>query len=292
MKKDITEMFCFIDDFCKAVTDYVQQHQLDEKPHRKPTRVSGLSMSEMVTILLLYHQSPCKHFKIFYASYLQLYRAEFPKLVSYNRFIQLKPRTVFYLIVFLQWFFEQSENTGISYVDSSPLAVCHSKRIFQNKVFKGIAKLGKSTKGWFMGFKIHLLSNEKGHLQNVKFTAGNIDDRVPVPELVKNLKGLLFADKGYIKKELFDTLYAQGLKLVTGIKKSMKNKLMPWIEKILLRKRTVIESIFHILKNTFEIEHTRHRSVANTFVHFVSTLLAYCFKTNKPAIKYSYLIQN
>jgi hypothetical protein len=292
MKQDITELFCFVDDFCKAVNEYMNHSFLPSKIHRRPTRVCKMTISEMVTILLLYHQSPCKNFKFFYKSYLQLYRSEFPKLVSYNRFIQLKPRILFHLIVFVQWFCHQSQKTGISYMDSSSLVVCHPKRIKAHKVFKGIAKLGKTTKGWFLGLKIHLVINERGDLHAVQFTPGNVDDRTPVINLVEGLLGFLFADKGYIKKELFETLYAKGLKLVTGIKTIMKNKLMPWMEKILLRKRTIIESVFHILKDIFELEHTRHRSVPNAFVHFASTLLAYCFKNNKPAIKRSYLIQN
>lgn len=290
MKKDITLLFCFIDDFCQALDIHVASHQIGAS--RQPTRVCGMTASEMVTILLLYHHSPCKNFKYFYLSYLQLYRAEFPNLLSYNRFIQLKNRSLPYLLVFLQWFSDQADPTGISYIDSSALAVCHLKRTRQHKVFKGIAQLGKSTKGWFMGLKIHLLINEKGQLQGAQFTQGHVDDRVPVPDLVKGLAGFLFGDRGYIKQDLFQALYEKGLKLVTGIKKTMKSKLMPWMEKILLRKRGVIESVFHVLKNGLELEHTRHRSVANAFVHLTSTLLAYCFKTNKPAIKFNFLIQN
>ncbi len=292
MKKDITELFCIVDDFCQAVNDYMNHNFLPSENRRKPTRICEMTVSEMITILLLYHQSPCKNFKFFYKSYLQLYLSEFPKLVSYTRFIQLKPRTLFYLIVFVQWFCHQSDKTGLSYVDSSSLAVCHPKRINAHKVFKGIARLGKTTKGWFLGLKIHLVINERGDLHAVQFTPGNVDDRVPVKDLVDGLFGVLFGDKGYIKQELFETLYAKGLKLVTGIKTTMKNKLMPWMEKILLRKRTIIESVIHVLKDVFELEHTRHRSVPNAFVHLASTLLAYCFKNNKPAIKYSYLIQN
>lgn len=290
MKKDITALFCCVDDFCQAFDDHIKHHHLG--PSREPTRVSLMKMSEMVTILVLYHQSPCKNFKYFYHSYLQLYHTEFPHLMSYNRFIQLKPRTLIYLIAFIQWFCDQSDKTNISYIDSSALTVCSIKRMRDHKVFQGFAHLGKSTKGWFMGLKIHLLTNELGQILSVKFTSGHVNDRIPVPEMVKNLKGLLFADKGYIKQALFDQLYQKGLKIVTGLKKSMKPKLMSWWDKVLLRKRTVIESIFNILKNTFELEHTRHRSINNAFVHLTSTLLAYCFKTNKPAIKFNHLIQN
>ena len=148
-----------------------------------------MTLSEMVTILILYHQSPCKNFKYFYLSYLQLYKSEFPSLVSYSRFIQLKPRSLIYLTSFVNCFCHISQRTGIAYMDSSSLAVCHSKRAHRHKVFEGVAQLGKSTKGWFMGLKIHLITNEKGQLLSVYFTPGNVDDRVPVKSLTKNLKG-------------------------------------------------------------------------------------------------------
>lgn len=290
MKKDITELFCIIDDFCHGLDHHLSSHQLGSS--RKATRVPEMSVSEMVTILVLYHQSPCKNFKYFYLSYLQLYKGEFPSLVSYSRFVQLKPRMLMYLSAFVQGFCHSSQRTGIAYMDSSSLAVCHSKRARRHKVFEGVAQLGKSTKGWFMGLKIHLITNEKGQLLSVYFTPGNVDDRTPVRSLTKNLKGFVFADKGYIKKDLFQELYQRGLKLVTGLKKTMKPKLVGMFEKMLLRKRGVIESVFHILKNIFELEHTRHRSVANACVHLTSTLLAYCFKSNKPKIKCDFLIQN
>lgn len=152
--------------------------------------------------------------------------------------------------------------------------------------------MGKTTKGWFYGLKLHLVINEKGQPHGVKITPGNVDDRLPVPSLTQGLKGLLLGDKGYIKQPLFEELYTRGLKLVTGLKKGMKPKIMGWQEKILLRKRSIIETVFHILKNSFEIEHTRHRSITNALMHIFSTLVAYGFKHNKPAIKLNHLIPN
>ena len=253
MKKDITSLFVFIDDFCKAVDEYLSQVLIScGDGTEKVTRVMGMSFSELLTIELFYHESPCKNFKYFYQSYLQLYRAEFPNLVSYHRFVELKPRILSYLLLLLQWFCSQSNKTGISYIDTTSLAVCHSKRISRNKVFQGLASLGKTTKGWFFGFKLHLVINESGQLHKVKLTKGNVDDRTSVPDLVKGLEGLLFADKGYIKAELFQYLYDKGLKLVTGIKKKMKNHLMPWIEKVLLRKRSIIETVFSVPRGVIQ----------------------------------------
>ncbi len=101
---------------------------------------------------------------------------------------------------------------------------------------------------------------------NLQFTSGNVDDRNPVPDLTKKVKGLLFGDKGYIEKELFDQLFSRGLKLITNIKKDIKNKLLLMNEKILLCKRSVVESVFNILRNQLEFEHTRHRSVLNAWL--------------------------
>lgn len=157
MKKDITALFCFVDDFVKISDKWISSSYFPIS--RKPTRIPEISYSEILTIVLLYHQSPCKNFKYFYMSYLQLYKTEFRAILSYNRFIALKARVLSYLVLLLEWYFTQAEITGISYVDSSSLAVCHPKRISRNKTFAGLAALGKTTKGWFFGLKLHLLIN-------------------------------------------------------------------------------------------------------------------------------------
>ena len=224
MKKDITDLFVFIDDFCKATDLFINSHLLtSEQKLIKPARVSQIVNQEIVTIVLLYQQSPCKNFKYFYNSYLQLYKGEFPNLVSYERFVTLKPRILMYLQMLLHWLISLSKKTGISFIDATSINICHNKRIRSNKGFTGFAKLGKTTKGWFYGFKLHIVINELGQIHSAKLTEGNVDDRVPVPKLVRHLTGLLFGDKGYIKPELFNSLYSKNLKLVTGIKKTMKN---------------------------------------------------------------------
>jgi hypothetical protein len=122
---------------------------------------------------------------------------------------------------------------------------------------------------WFFGFKLHLVINDCGELLALKLTPGNTDDRRPVPELVKGLFGKPFGDKGYVSQPLFKTLYDEGVRLVTKLKRGMKNRLTPLFDKIMLRKRAIIESVVDQLKNISQIEHSRHRSVANCFVNLV-----------------------
>ncbi|WP_265021524.1 IS982 family transposase [Wolbachia endosymbiont (group A) of Icerya purchasi] len=284
--EDITKLFCLVDDFCRDIEKNFAGKLLPNG--KKPTRTTEIEHSEIMTIILLYQQSPCKNFKTFYLHYLTLlYKSEFPKLPSYSRFVALKPRVLWHLAMLLHWLCGQSENTGISYIDTTPIAVCHAKRISKNKVFAGIAKLSKSTYGWFFGFKLHMVINENGEIHALTLTKGNVDDRIPVPNLTEKLTGLLFGDKGYIAKELFQKLFDRGLKLVTKVKKGMKNTLISLNEKILLRKRSIIETVFGYLKNRLEIEHTRHRSPVDFLVHIFSTLISYSIKSKKPSISYT-----
>ena len=284
MKQDITELFICIDDFCTDYEAFLTSHTLPGSP-KKLTRVPCLSKSEIMTILLLFHRSPSKNFKYFYTSYLQLYKAEFPTLPSYNRFVELQQRCLIEFSALLIVICGMSKQTGVGYIDSTPIPVCHNKRIYNHKVFKDFAKRGKSTMGWFFGFKLHLIINEKGELLAATLTPGNVDDRSPVRDMTQKLVGLLFGDKGYIDKHLFADLYERGLKLVTGIKSKMKNKLMPINEKILLRKRSVIETVNGVIKETMQISHTRHRSTINGFIHIISTLVGCSLRTKKPKIK-------
>ncbi len=139
--------------------------------------------------------------------------------------------------------------------------------------------------GWFFGFKLHIVINHKGELMVLKITPGNEDDRAPLEGMAKDLKGKILADKGYISKILFERLWKQGLHLITGIRKNMKNHLMPLIDKLLLRKRFIIETLFDKPKSVMGLEHTRHRSPTNAFVHIISCLAAYAISTNKISMK-------
>lgn len=208
-----------------------------------------------MTIVVLFHQSGYRNFKTFYTDYVMKHLASaFPGLVSYNRFVELKRDALIPLSAYLKTRFGVC--SGISFVDSTPVKVCHNRRIKANKVFKDWAKRGKSSVDWFYGFKLHLVINDEGELLGLQITAGNVDDRVPVPKIVKELFGKLFGDRGYICKELFELLFDQNLQLVTKLKRTMKNKLVPLMDKILLRKRSIIETVNDQLKNISQIEHT------------------------------------
>jgi hypothetical protein len=177
--------------------------------------------------------------------------------------------------------------SGITFVDSTKIAVCHNKRIFNHRVFKEIAKRGKSTMGRFYGFKLHFVCNDKGEILSFCLTPGNVDDRNPetVKTLTKKLFGKLFADRGYISQPLFEMLFNDGLHLVTGIKSNMKNRPMPLHDRIMLRKRSVIETINDELKNICDIEHSRHRSFHNFIMNLIAAPGAYSFLDKKPAIR-------
>ena len=155
-------------------------------------------------------------------------------------------------------------------------------------MFKKVAQRGKTSTGWFYGFKLHLVVNDSGELLAFHITPANVDDRKPVLEMVKGLSGKLFGDKGYISKALFEALFEQGLQLITRLRKNMKNALMPMIDKILLRKRSLIETINDQLKNISQIEHSRHRSVANFMVNLVAGLIAYTHQPRKPSLNIQY----
>jgi hypothetical protein len=275
-------LFCAVDDFCKVFIPRWNR-TLVQYGVIKRIREPQLSISEIMTIIIHFHQSHYRDFKTYYIECVCEHLGdEFPNLVSYNRFIELMPRVLLPLCCYLNSC--KGENSGISFVDSTRIVLCGNKRISRNKVFKDIAKLGKSTLGWFFGFKLHLVVNDQGELLAFCLTPGNTDDRKPVPEMTKGMFGKLFGDKGYISQSLFEQLFEAGLQLVTGIRKNMKNQLVPLMDKLLSRKRSIIETINDQLKNISQIEHTRHRSVTNCMVNIIAGLIAYSHQEKKPSL--------
>lgn len=278
----LTELFVEVCEFIKTFSPIFEKYLVGEKRQRPFCR---LDICEIITIMIAFQMIGGQNFKQFYNDIImQFHRKEFPDLVSYQRFIEIAPMAVTLLAVFLKFRIEMSEKTGLYVIDSTPLNVCKNIRIPRHKVFKELAQRGKTSVGWFYGFKLHLVINHLGELMAVHITAGNIDDRKPVSKMVKALKGKLLGDKGYIKKVLAKELFEHGLEFITTIKKNMKQYLSVY-DRILLRKRAIIETANDLLKNYFQAEHSRHRSVAGFMNNLLSALIAYTFYPTKPEMR-------
>ena len=283
----ITTIFCSIDDFCLVFEPALKKKQLSAGKKTR-NRKFKMSTSEILTITVLFHLSGFRNFKHYYLFYVQKHLTqEFPETVSYNRFTELMQSNMLALSFYMKTCC-LGKCSGISFIDSTPIRVCNKKRIYRNKVFKDIATRGKSTMGWFYGFKLHIIVNDKGELLEFVITQANVDDRFPLKQenFLSKVFGKLYADKGYVSKELTALLFDQGLHLVTGIRNNMKNVLMTMRDKILLRKRSVIETINDQLKNIAQAEHSRHRSFGNFITNLVASLIAYSFQEKKPSIKF------
>jgi hypothetical protein len=281
----LVELFCAVDDFCQAFLPTLEKKVIGSaKQTRKRDR--SLIISEIMTILIHFHQSHYRNFKAYYQEHVLVHlRSEFPGLVSYTRFVDYIPSALIPLCVYFKTTC-LGDCTGISFIDSTSIDVCLNQRIASHKVFAGLAERGKTSTGWFFGFKLHLVINDRGELLNMKLTPANVDDRKPVPDLVEKLFGKIFGDKGYISKPLYELLRQTiGVQLITKLKANSKNRLpMELIDRIFIRKRAIVESVIDQLKNISQFEHSRHRSVGNFLVNLMRGLIAYAHQPKKPSL--------
>ncbi len=278
----ITELYCLMDDFCKEFEPELNKKLLSSGK-RQRLRASSLSLAELMTLVVLFHQIRYRQFKSFYLNHVcQHLRSEFPRLPSYNRCIELLPRCNLALAALFETL--KGQYSGISIADSTPIAVCDNLRISRHRVFDGLAARGKSSTGWFFGFKLHAIINHQGELLSIRLTPGNVDDRKPLPELAQSLFGTLYADKGYLSKKLSQTLKELGIDLITKVRRNMKRVALSAFDQALLCRRSIIETVFDELKNLCQIEHTRHRSPINFAVNLLGGIIAYCLMPNKPKL--------
>jgi transposase len=275
-------MCCDLDDFCKRFAPISHRHLL-QAGQRQRARQTELALSEIMTILVNFHWSHYRTFKHDSTESVQPHlRPSCPTLVSYTRFVELIPRALVPLCGSLHT--RKGRCTGMAFIDSTPLGVCHNRRIAAHKVCKGWAARGKTSMGWFCGFKLHLMVNDEGALLAFCVTPGQVDDRRPAPKLAQRLWGQLFGDRGYLSQAWHDLLWTQGLALLTKVRKNLKNRLMRLWDKLLLRKRTLLETMNDQLKNISQIEHTRHRSVTGFMVNLLAGLVAYSYQPKKPSL--------
>ena len=285
----MTSVFCDVDDFCLIFEP--QWHKQFICNDKKSPVISKLTLSEIMTVITCFHQSAFRDFKHYYLSHIVRHKSDsFPNLVSYNRFVELMKTTLIPLTVYLKTQC-MGKPTGLSFIDSTPIVVCDNHRINNHKVFREEAKRGKTSTGWKYGFKLHLIINHCGEILSFCLSTANTDDRKPVPDLVEDLTGWIYGDKGYISEKLAGWLKEKGLNLVTKVRKNMKPKELKAFDKAMLRKRAVIESVNDQLKNISQIEHTRHRSPFNFAVKLIAGLIAYTMQPRKPHINVSALTE-
>lgn len=279
---DLTQMFCQVDDFCIEFESSWHPFLL-ETGLRKRRRRRCLSNSEVMTLLFLFHQMGFRTFKDFYVKYaLHQLKKDFPGLPSYSRFIELKKSCLIPMFAFLYTL--KGECSGISFLDATSLSVCHNNRARKHKTFDGLVGWGKDSVKWYYGFKLHLAVNDKGELLSFSLTPGNTDDREVVLELLKGFFGRFYADKGYISQKLREDLYQRGIELFTTIRKNMRPRIISLFDKLMLRKRVLIEGVIDQLKNISQIEHSRHRSPENFVVNLLAGLVAYMLQPKKPSL--------
>lgn len=283
----ITAIFCEIDDFCKFLgeNDFLKLDNADLKRVRK----RHLKLAEILTIQVFFHYSDVKNFKAFYTStHFEFLKKCFPGLVSYTRFLELKNEAAFWLLLFSKWK-NQNASTGISFIDSTCIKVAHSRREKRHKIFKNLARKGKTSVGWFYGLKLHLVITHLGEVIDFEITSGNVADnnKQLIDRLTDKVKGILVGDKGYIGRAA--DLIKNGIRLLHRSKSNMKKTVINSIDLELLKSRGVIESVIGVLKEKFSLEHSRHRSVLGGLAHIAATLIAYAFKPKKPSISSSML---
>ncbi len=276
----LTRIFCEMDDFCNALSQGEYQKLLPAQAEKRRGPPCRFEPSEIATVLIMFHFIRFRDFKTFYVEHVKKYwKPYFPGLPSYSRLIELLPRAMMVLVLFIMHC--RGKETGQYYVDSSGLPVCHPKRHYRHKVFASFASFGKSSVGWFFGLKIHVVINHRCELMGFKMTGGSGSDGKAAESLLQNLKGLCFGDKGYLSKNLFKSLWQNGLKLITRKRKNMRAELLTEDEKQGLNQRNIVETFFNHLKLHYQIWHTRHRSVGNALTHLVSALAAYVLEPLK-----------
>lgn len=286
LRDKIIEIFVRVDDFSKEIEKNLRSYQIEDKQIKKRNRKASLSESEIITLLIAFHSGHFTNFKHFYIHYVKVHLTDyFPTLPSYNRFIELQQRVGLVFMLFLK-FKCLGKSRGINFIDSTHVHVCHNRRIHQHRVFKKIAARGQCSIGWFYGFKLHLIINDKGEILSFYLTKGNVDDRniKILTTMTANIFGKLFGDKGYISQALSDLLWGNGIQLVAKPRKNMKHINLSQQDRIMLRKRAIIECVNDELKNICKLQHTRHRSINNFLLNTMGALAAYSFFPKKPSL--------
>jgi hypothetical protein len=285
----LISLYIEIDDLLKAYKVFLTKRGLPED--QRPTRIPALSAAEICTILVAYHHSGYKCFEYYYRRVvLSTHQDYFPDAPTYERFLDYLPRVTHLLYLWLFYTTCRAQRTGLYFIDSKKLEVCHIKREYSHRVFQGLAAKGKTSTGYFFGLnrvggRLHMVINNLGEIICFLITPGNVADNnhKALQYLLKGLQGVCVGDKGYLTT-LFEWFYEQELEIVKRPRKNMRTLPIANYKHQLINLRPVIESAFDIMGTICDIDHTRHRSPVNAVTHLLAGLVAYQHLPQKPCV--------
>lgn len=276
-----TEIFYFVDELIKTLEKTLIWEKLPKWIPYVKGRKKRLTLSEVVTLNIIAVLGHFTDLKAFHKNAKLYLLKDFPKLTNYENFLKASNKSLPFLMVILTLLMDMTKyhsKNSTKYVDSTPLQVCKNKRINRNKVSKKYAARGKTTIGWFYGFKLHGVCDDCGNLLSITFTPGNADDRVVLDTLLQGIEGVIVGDAGYLlKNDIWNSFLEKNIHLFTGVRNNMK-KLMTREQHKELKKREIIETVWSVLKGNLSIIYTLARSIIGMFRHFFYSIIAYFFR--------------
>jgi hypothetical protein len=283
MMDEITllRLYCIADDFIKTIMKYPigQEIRRDWEGRRGPQR--RLSLAEVITLNIMRYYLRVVDLKTFHRLAKTSYRAYFPMLPNYENFLKASNKSVMGITLFLRYllFVNRKAVSGdYFFMDSTAISVCNNYNIASHRVTKGYSARGMSSKGWFYGFKLHGVCDDDGNIVNLKFSPGNVYDNQEVEDLTNGLSGLFVGDAGYIlKKEVFEALYEKHRHILHGVRKNMK-RLMTGRQGELFKKRNIIETVWGVLKERFQLVNHLARGMTGLFRHYLYSLVSFLLR--------------
>jgi hypothetical protein len=277
----IITLYCFIDDFVKVLLRYSIGDQIWKGWRGRRGPAKGLSLQEVITLNIMRFYIKLIDEKAFYRLADQQYRSYFPRLPTYANFLKASNASLPVTLVLMHYLLllnRENEQEHTFFMDATPLSVCDNHYISSHKVTKGFAERGKTTRGWFYGFKLHGTCDARGTLLNLTFTPGNVPDNKETETITGGLEGLFVADAGYLlRKEVFEALFEAHKHILSATRKNMK-RLMSAEQGKLLRERNIIETTWDVLKERFELVYHLARSMNGLFRHYCYSIISFLLR--------------
>jgi hypothetical protein len=240
-----------------------------------------LALAEIITLNILRFHYHVQDLKAFHRLASHAYRAYFPGMPNYENFLKATNKSMPFVLLMLRYFLlvnRELRADGLFFVDSMPLSVCDNHYIYRHKVTAGFSSRGKTSKGWFFGFKLHGVCDVDGNLVTVRFTTGSVHDNKEMAALAEGLEGMFVGDAGYLlKQEEFKQLFEEHKRILSAARKNMK-RLMTREQGMLFRKRSIIETVWDVLKERYNLAYHLARNMTGLFRHYCYSLVSYLLK--------------